>query len=298
MSRKLQNTLALVGVLIILAILGFGYIFFFQKSSITEREKELEDLKTYSYDPALLNEQLQEKIKRAAELDSILAARKYNIPMYLDMLKFYNFLNDNLSRVSKETKINVEYIQQIAEKDFFYHEYKITGTGTFNDLYQIIYFIEQSRELKKITELKISNFVLTQENTPPKFLVAFSFNVKVYYSTNDLFMTSGTFEHNLTANRVYDSFFPLIRTDIPPNYEGLLDVQQGARLLAIIPEGAFISDVKGDSYLLMEGDAVYLGYLTKIDQQNRLVRFVLNKGGIVESVELKLEKEINRQTGR
>ncbi|MDP3831240.1 MAG: hypothetical protein Q8Q47_08215, partial [Ignavibacteriaceae bacterium] len=86
-------------------------------------------------------------------------------------------------------------------------------------------------------------------------------------------------------------------TDIPPNFDGLLDVQ-GARLLALVPEGAFVSDMKGNSYLLIEGDQVYLGYLTKIDYKNNSVKFILNKGGIVENVSLELEREFRQNETR
>jgi len=62
-------------------------------------------------------------------------------------------------------------------------------------------------------------------------------------------------------------------------------------LLALIPEGAFIADIKGNTYLLWEGQQVYLGYLTKIDYDHNTVSFILNKGGIIEKVDLSLEKE-------
>ena len=61
--------------------------------------------------------------------------------------------------------------------------------------------------------------------------------------------------------------------------------------LALIPDGAFLVDASGNTYLLWEGDQVYLGYLTNINYQNNEVNFVLNKGGIIENITLKLEKE-------
>ena len=97
-------------------------------------------------------------------------------------------------------------------------------------------------------------------------------------------------ENRLRPNPLYDVFYPLIRNEIPPNTNNLLDVQT-AQLLALIPEGAFLSDANGTTYLLWEGDPVYLGYLTKIDYENNKVSFILNKGGIIEKVDLLLEKE-------
>ena len=36
---------------------------------------------------------------------------------------------------------------------------------------------------------------------------------------------------------------------------------------------------------------VYLGYLTKIDYDNKLVHFIINKGGVIDKVDLQLQKE-------
>ena len=65
---------------------------------------------------------------------------------------------------------------------------------------------------------------------------------------------------------------------------------QNAVLLALIPDGAFLADASGNTFLLWEGDKVYLGYLTNIDYQKSEVSFVLNKGGIIETKTLTLEK--------
>ncbi len=291
MNRKIKNTLALVGVLILLAVLGFGYIFIFQKTSIKHKTEELNNLKAVVYDPEILSQQLQERILKAATLDSVLAARKFNIPQNLSTLKFFDFINLISTKLSSDAKFNIEYIDTRPEKDFYLHQYKLIGVGSFNDVYQLVYAIEQSKELKKVKNLNLSNYVLAQEGKLPKFLVNFQITAAVYFSMDNRFAVSEYKENNLNARKLYDVFYPLIRTEIPPNLEGLLDVQ-GARLLAIVPEGAFLTDIKGNSYLLMEGDEVYLGYLTKIDTKNYKVRFILNKGGIVETIDLQLEKEI------
>jgi len=55
----------------------------------------------------------------------------------------------------------------------------------------------------------------------------------------------------LLLRPLYDAFYPLIRNEIPPNVDNLLDVQ-GAKLLALIPEGAFVADTKGNTYLVWE----------------------------------------------
>jgi len=124
-------------------------------------------------------------------------------------------------------------------------------------------------------------------------MVGFTLTAGTYFSSTDRFVTASLVESDLTTAPVYDAFYPVIRNEIPPNFDELLDVQ-GGKLLALIPEGAFVADGKGNTYLVWEGEPVYLGYLTKIDYERNKVSFILNKGGIIEKVELELEKEITK----
>lgn len=293
MNRKLKNTFALLGVLILLGVLGFGYIYLFQKPSLKNKTVELASLKALSYDPNVLNQQLKEKMSKATKLDSILSARKFNVPKDLSSLKFYDFLNLLSARLSDKAKFNIEFLTQKTDKEFFYYDYRVSGYGSYNDLFQIIYGLEESKGLKKITKLNLSNYVLAADNKEPEFLINFTMSVAVYFSSNDRFASSTYSENNLSAPKLYDIFYPLIRTEIPPNTSGLLDVQ-GAQLLALVPDGAFLADARGNSFLLIEGDEVYLGYLTSIDYKWKKVTFVLNKGGVVETVVLNLDKSLRK----
>ncbi|MDP1995385.1 MAG: hypothetical protein Q8K40_09095, partial [Ignavibacteria bacterium] len=230
---------------------------------------------------------------KAITLDSILSSRKFNIPKELSSLKFFDFLNQLSTKLSEKAKFNIEYLSRNTDKEFFLYDYRISGYGSFNDLFQLIYGIEESKELKKVTKLNLSNYIFAPENEEPEFLINFTMNVAVYFSSNDRYATATYSENNLRAPRVYDIFYPLIRTEIPPNINSLLDVQ-GAKLLALVPDGAFLADARGNSFLLIEGDEVYLGYLTTIDYKWKKVTFVLNKGGIVETVVLNLDRSLRK----
>ncbi len=289
MNKKLRSTLGLLALLIIILLIGGIYIFVFQRGSISERQEKLDELNANVYDPAELNARYISLQRRSEELDSILAARKFNIPQNLSSIKFYNFINNIVADYSEDTQVNVEYVDQIRDKEFFVHQYNLTGSGYFNDVYRMIYAIEQSKELKKITQLSLGNLIRTDKDGVPLFLVSFEMVVQVYHSTDNRFAPAVFAENNLSTGPIYDSFYPLIRNEIPPNIDGLLDVQ-GAKLLALIPEGAFVADTKGNTYLVWEGEQVYLGYLTKIDYDANSVSFILNKGGIIEKVTLELEK--------
>jgi len=293
MNKKLISTLSVLALLIIILVAGGIYIFVIQGGDISERQEKLDELNKNVYDPVELDNRYQEMERKSAELDSILAHREFNIPQNISSIKFYNFINNIVANFPKETTVNVEYLRQAPDKEFFFHEYKLTGGGNYNDVYKMVYAIEQSKELKKINKLSLTNLVKTDKEVP-LFLVNFELIAQVYFSSDNRFAPAEYVENNLGTGPIYDAFYPLIRNEIPLNVDNLLDVQ-GARLLALIPEGAFVADTKGNTYLVWEGEQVYLGYLTKIDYDNNTVSFILNKGGIIEQVSLQLDRNLNKK---
>ena len=290
MSKKLRSTLSLVGLLLLIVIVSGVYVFVFQRGKLNQKKNKLEELRASNYNTQQLAQQYKDLLKRSTVLDSILAARKFNIPQNLSQIKFYDFINNVSAPYSDESQVDVEFVERKQDKDFFYYDYKLSGKAPYKDLYNLIYAIEHSKELKKITNIALNNLVVTDKDGVPDFLVGFTMNVGVYFSNNDRFATAKLVENNLRTTTPYDAFYPDIRNQIPPNIDNLLDVQ-GAKLLALIPEGAFVADNKGNTYLVYEGEQVYLGYLTKIDYDKNTVNFILNKGGIIEKVQLALEKE-------
>jgi hypothetical protein len=59
-------------------------------------------------------------------------------------------------------------------------------------------------------------------------------------------------------------------------------------LKAVIPGKAFIIDQTNTFRTLEPGDEVYLGYVTKLMPDEGKIECTLNKGGIIEQVELKI----------
>ena len=290
MDRKLKNTLILIALLLLIIIAGSVFTFVFQKSDIDDRKKQLNQLNLNAYDTDELVEQLKTLKARAVELDSILALRKFNIPVNLHQSEFYNFINKISFRFAPESYVNIEYKDVVNSQHYKHYMFRLSGTAYYNDVYKMIFAIEQSKELKKILSCTFDNFVKVDKEGIPHYFVTYSLDCAVYFSDNDRYASSVSKENRLTPNPLYDVFYPLIRNEIPPNIDDLLDAQS-AQLLALIPEGAFIADSKGTTYLLWEGDKVYLGYLTEIDYDKNEVHFVLNKGGIIEKLTMTLEKK-------
>jgi hypothetical protein len=59
-------------------------------------------------------------------------------------------------------------------------------------------------------------------------------------------------------------------------------------LKAVIPGKAFLLDQTNVIRTLREGDEVYLGYITRVDPEGGRLEATLNRGGIIEKVELKI----------
>jgi hypothetical protein len=81
-------------------------------------------------------------------------------------------------------------------------------------------------------------------------------------------------------------FYPMIH-DIPENDEGLLNIEQ-SKLIGVSGEKAFILDSDKKLHELSIGDEVYLGSLRYISLKDETATFILNKGGIVEKLRLKV----------
>lgn len=297
MNLKVRNTIGLAVLLLLITAAGGIYSFVVQKNMIKSRKQKVESLQKEKYDTKGLKERLAVVKKKADVLDSILAARKYNIPEVVPQTKFYNFVNKSSFGFAPETQINIQYSESKTDKNYNYYIYKLAGSGEFNDIYNLIFAIEQSKELKKVKVGKITSYISTDDEGIPHYLVNFELEAYVYYANSDRFITKNLIENNLVPGELYNIFYPLIRTEIPPNVDNLMEVE-GAKLLALLPEGAYMADAKGNTFVLWEGDKVYLGYLTKIDYDKNKVAFILNKGGIIEKVNLQLEKETTEKQKR
>ncbi|MFA8341409.1 MAG: hypothetical protein ACEPO8_00425 [Rhodothermaceae bacterium] len=253
MDRKIINTIILIVVLVLLSVTGGGYSFWFLQKEIDKQNVKIKKLEETSYDTEKLMDQLQQLKDQAAELDSILALRKFNIPIGLKQSGFYNFINKVSFSFAPQSYVNIEYESENFGEHFNYYQYKLSGQAYFNDLYKLVYAVEQSKELKKIENAEIDNFVKVDDDGIPYYLVNFSMNAKVYFANDDRFASAEFRENRLKPNPIYDLFYPLIRNEIPPNINNLLDVQT-AKLLALVPDGAFLADESGNTFLLWEGD--------------------------------------------
>ena len=126
-----------------------------------------------------------------------------------------------------------------------------------------------------------------------ELILPFDMEIKAYFATVEDLQNDAKKLSDVKVATAQDPFYPSILRNLPLNTDALLEVEQ-ASLKAIIPGKALIADNGGEIHVLREGDRVYLGYLTRIDTENNLVEFTLNKGGIIEKIVLNLGFDANK----
>jgi hypothetical protein len=297
---KQNNKILIVLIVIFLIVTAAGGIYSLsvQKHQITAATEKLEHEKSNFSDISKISIQLQNAREKAAAVDSFLFSGRFTIPRNISQSKFYNFIDTWSGDHSLYTFTNTEYLNKGVESGFNYFSYKVSGSGSFDGVYGLIYAIEHSKDLMKIQTAELINNTVVDKKGVPHYIVKFNLQVKEYFSQSDQYAAVNYTENNLRADNLYDAFYPLVRNEIRPNTENLPDIQ-GATLISLTPQGAFILDASGTTTLMEKGDPVYLGNLMDIDYENESVTFVLNKGGIIEFETLKLglpnKKEGNKK---
>ena len=295
MSRKSKSLIVLTVIFLFVTAVGGIYTWSIQGNDLQKQEVKLNKLKSKYSNIQSLKQKLSDMEKQVSVVDSLLFTGKFSIPQNLPQSNFYNFIDQYSKDNSIYTFTNTEFLNENAENGFNYYTYTVYGVGYFDDVYGLVYAIEHSRELKKIYNSEIRSATSVDKRGVPHYLVKFNLEVRVYFSYSDQYAAIKKSENDLSAENLYNTFYPLVRNEIRPNVNNLPDIQD-ATLISLVPQGAFITDAKGNTHLLAKGDRVYLGYLTELDYKKETVTFVLNKGGIIEHETLKMGKK-NKKEG-
>jgi hypothetical protein len=175
-----------------------------------------------------------------------------------------------------------------SKGNYGYNVYALKGEAPFESFYRFVWYLENDRRLYKINSMALKGLeVAATEKEEGGVLVTFDMQVHAYFSSVAE-LSSSLGERVLSPNLLaVDPFEPVISAGVPPNLQSLVEVERST-LKAVIPGKAFVEDQTSTMRTLREGDEVYLGYVTKLDPENGRIECTLNKGGIIEKVELKI----------
>lgn len=289
MKRKRKRILLLV-LIIITAALSYYLVEYSYKKEVqklNEQSKSQTNELLSNKSPEEIIYELEQKID---SISSYIKTQKKIIPYYSTPVQAYEKILQKINFFESRLDINIEKISSEEKTPLRKDRFNITGNGKFNDLFSLLNLFENSPDIYKIELNEIKQTYTPDETGRLEEKVIFTFRLENLYTTSPEFNLDSLIQRKDQVYLTYisDYFESLIKLDIPPNVDGLFEVE-GAKLIAIMPDAVYLVDKKGNSYTLSEGDEVYLGYLTKINYEKHNCEFLLNKGGILERITLVLE---------
>ena len=287
MSYKIRNSIALAVLLLLILCVG-TYIRAFnlpkQQKTVEKQIKQIED--ELQNTPNLYN-QFNDLSALLTDTQKRWENRNKDIPPVDQTAQSYAYFS-KLIDLSGYVKLDMIYAGVQMKGNYGYNVYNLKGEAPFDNLYRFIWYLENDRKLYKVNSLSLKGLeVAPTDKEEGKVLVTFDMAVHAYFSSVSE-LSSSLGERSITPNSLtVDPFAPVISSGIPPNTRNLVEIER-SDLKAVIPGKAFVLDQNNLIKTVQEGDEVYLGYVTKIDPENGRIECTLNKGGIIEKVELKI----------
>lgn len=284
MSYAVRNTIILLVTLFLIIGAGLGYAKFYQEGKITalqeefnRKQQDLNSKQNINNDFAELNERYQTALRIINNYDKSLF--QSNQPDDV-----YDFITEVNADGGNQIYFDFVYSDSTPNAQYGIINSSISGFGDYAALVSFINKIENSQLLSKINDVTISPGRSDDEDN----VVNFSFVMESYYQKTQIFDSTSTGYKILENEEVstYNPLYPLIQNSLPPNSEGLINAES-SRIIGMTANRIFLNS-GGKIISLKVGDRVYLGYLSKIDFDNKTATFNLNKGGIQEVVTLEV----------
>jgi Tfp pilus assembly protein PilO len=283
MSYALRNTLILLVVLLLFGTSGFLFIRFYQQPKIEQLVEEVSTLQTEYDRKKAIADQLPE-----------LEVQFEESKMFIENFDKTLFRTNNpdrtyryLSLLSETDPIEFDFVFSDSTSNDRYGIIvsQLSGRGPYTAVLNFLTRIENSEPVQKIEQLVISPVNEAEEYS----FVTFTLRLSSYYDRLNYFNASGTPDiSGPIAFASYNPFYPLIR-NVEPNTENRINIEQ-SQLVGIGNGIIYLMDQNGSLQTLQEGDRVYLGILQTININQGIANFRLNKGGIIESVSLEVER--------
>lgn len=304
MTQPIKNTIVLGVLCLIVAGVG-GYLVFWSHPQIIQRLQDEE--KVLRLRKGELSELFQEQSKSqqaAAAMRERWRTRYKIIPDTLRTSDVVRYVNEGTDEGFHD--IHVTHITQTMRHGYEVQSFQVEGRGYFMHLYDLIWKLEQQRQLFRVRSLELMHQNEIRESPQtgrPKLYVMVNFSFILDAYAGGVEGISADKEHHDIPPRIrpprqpaVNPFYPTIMKELPPNSEGLLNVE-AAELISIIGREA-IFQFDEEMHRLEEGDRVYLGRIQEVDPEEGLVRARLNKGGIVERVVRRLNVHNKHEQAR
>lgn len=303
MTDHSLNTLLILLVTLLVAGVGYYQVEIVQPRELQRIEEAQKATRLREAELEQLFVEEASSLELAQEMTRRWHARYKVIPAQLRTPDIIQYL-ESLSQTGFE-QFEYKLTSRGATPDYRFYLFEVSGTAGYSSLYRFVWQLENNRFFYQIHDLDLSHTSVFKENQRTGLRkqfdqVNFAMKLKVFYAgTEGLSATQQAeleFPETLLPARElpHDSFYPIVRTDLPPNDEMLLNVEE-AMLLSIAGERAIFKE-KEIHHIVREGDKVFLGQIVKIDPLRGVVRASLNKGGVVETVDVSMDLDpLSRQ---
>lgn len=290
MSYQFRNRLVL-GILLGLTTAVFGFLNLWHypqkieklNSRAKELEKQISALEGIDKEFYRIQEEIEKQQEKLKKLDK-------QIMQEIQPAQTYAYLNDIL-KYSGLVQFNLYYVEEKDVDKYHATIYRLKGESFYPQIYRFINLIERGPQIYRINRLKMS----VSEQIDPKtkkYKALIPFEMELWA------LSAGVTElphiqrtlADVGLKRTTNPFYPLIKGYLPPNRDNLVEVER-SELKAVLPDRIMITDQLGEIKILKPGDKVYLGYLSKINQAENKAEFIINKGGLVEKIELSLRND-------
>lgn len=281
MSYALRNTLILLSTLVIM-ITG-GWLFLRQypdkelkayETVIAQREKDLATFKSKTEGFELVREQYIRTLYRKENYNKELFGSN-NVAEIFD---FIRRLNDGPAY----TQLNFSTVDSVTTDNYGYVTIQLDGSSSYRNFYAFLNRIEQSRPIMKVIKLQVQPKTAIDELQD----VVFILTARVFYARGSTTSSSlRTILSDIPSIR-HNPLAPLIHA-IPSNTDNLSNLES-SRLVAVTSGSAYIVDQSGRMVRIDVGGRVYLGFLERVSQSSGSATFRLNKGGIEETMTLRI----------
>ena len=314
LSNNIYNLL-LLSVVWVCVLAGGIYVTYMEQPAELERlEKAQEAIEMEQAEMrALMSEQAETRMM----VDDVMArwkARYKEMPDELSSPSVIGYFNEITRRGFENFDVTFRGTQR--QGDYDYHTYDVQGRGYFNDLYRVVWQLENNRKMYRVRDVRLDHIDVMKEDEERgtermQVMVSFRMGVDAYFGGSSVLSApeESTLamleEYALPVSQVADArppvpafvlpderpqmnpFFPGIMDRLPPNTYQLVNVEAD-ELVSIVGDRAVFRSQDG-FVSVGEGEDVYLGRLTMVNPMEGIVQARLNKGGIVDDIELELE---------
>jgi hypothetical protein len=284
-TYKVRNTLALVGVWLVIFILGMLIWAIWQPRQINKINKEtqainkqLEDLPGLTDDVQRLTAQFQD-IKRRYD------SRSKEIPQFDISSQTYGYMSQGIDEAGF-LKFDMKFVGTHEKTSWGYNAYKLDhGEAQFENLFKFVYFLENGRRLYKIASMDLEQReAIDPETKDVTKWISFDMEIHAYFVRNVPELGTSLAAQSLTMiPSPYDPFHNMITQTLAVEAPlGEINADQ-VLVKAVLPGKAFV--LVGNSLSVLHiGDKVWRGYVSRVSPAESAVEFTLDEGGVIRKL--------------